>query len=174
MQEIGPHGVERPVASILSWRLIVDDFQGPPFVEPWLCGWCVRSWSRHDVMSLEVQARVAGKKYVSLNWRFPQMNHRSEATSNKNFVEMSWDPLEQFVGSEPLKQLWICQVSGVAGHLCHLSLGAGRGFWRVAEIKKDMVGRIETDLIKLVGLFLTNMKVMIWYEGKYCSNRILV
>lgn len=52
-------------------------------------------------------------------------------------------------------------MSGVAGHLCHLSLGAGRGFWRVAEIKKDMVGRIETDLIKLVGLFLTNMKVMI-------------
>lgn len=40
-------------------------------------------------------------------------------------------------------------MSGVAGHLCHLSLGAGRGFWRVAEIKKDMVGRIETNLIKL-------------------------
>ena len=80
----------------------------------------------------------------------------------------------EIVGSEPLKQLWICQVSGVAGHLCHLSLGAGRGFWRVAEIKKDMVGRMETDLFKLVGPFWTNMKVMIWYEGKYGSNRILV
>ena len=42
-------------------------------MEPWLCGWCVRFWSRHDVMSLEVQARVAGKKYVSLNRGFPQM-----------------------------------------------------------------------------------------------------
>lgn len=38
-------------------------------------------------------------------------------------------------------------MSGVAGHLCHLSLGAGRGFWRVAEIKKDMVGRNSFDQI---------------------------
>ena len=38
-------------------------------------------------------------------------------------------------------------MSGVAGHLCHLSLGAGRGLWRVAEIKKDMVGRNKFDKI---------------------------